>query len=86
MQVAARGYSIIVFAEGHRYRDKAVHDFKHGAAWIALRTGLPCVPMAISGGNDIFPQGARYVRVGRKITFTFGAPIAARELAGTVAA
>jgi len=75
--LAARSTSNVVFAEGHRFGDGAIHDFKRGAAWIALKSGLPCVPLAIGGGADVFPRGTWYARVGRTITLTFGAPLAA---------
>src|SRR3984893_13834777 len=60
-EVARHGYSICVFAEGHRYSDNRVHDFNDGAAWLAIATHLPCVPMAICGTAALMPRGSKFV-------------------------
>lgn len=73
--IARRGYSICVFAEGHRYSDNRVHEFSDGAAWMASVTKLPCVPLAISGTAALMPRGAKFVIPGGHIRLTFGAPI-----------
>src|SRR5207245_9009834 len=49
LAVVSHGYSICVFAEGHRFSDDSVHEFNDGAAWLAIATKLPCVPLAIRG-------------------------------------
>lgn len=75
VEVVRHGYSICVFAEGHRFTDNRVHEFSDGAAWLAILTKLPCVPMTISGTAAIMPRGARFVIPGRRIRIRFGAPI-----------
>ncbi len=71
----ARGYPLCVFAEGHRHADNRVHQFSDGAAWLAIASGLPCVPAAINGSAIFFPRGARIVRPGRRMRIVIGAPI-----------
>lgn len=73
------GYSICVFAEGHRFSDEVVHDFSDGAAWLAIATHLPCVPMTISGTKALMARGARFVTPGRRIRITLGQPIPTRD-------
>lgn len=46
---AEQGYSLIVFSEGTRSRDGALHDFKKGAFRIAIATGMDVVPVAVHG-------------------------------------
>jgi 1-acyl-sn-glycerol-3-phosphate acyltransferase len=75
LEVARRGYSICVFAEGHRFSDNRVHEFSDGAAWLAIATRLPCVPMAISGTAALMPRGARFVLPGGRMRMSFGRPI-----------
>jgi 1-acyl-sn-glycerol-3-phosphate acyltransferase len=75
MKAIRNGYSICVFAEGHRYSDNQVHEFSDGAAWLALATKQPCVPVAISGTIALAPRGAKSVQPGRKIRLSIGAPI-----------
>lgn len=53
LDVLARGEVLLMFPEGHRRRDDAVHDFLPGAAMIALRSGAPVVPMAMDGTQRI---------------------------------
>ena len=80
LEVARHGYSISVFAEGHRHADNQVHEFNDGAAWLAALTKLPCVPLAISGTAALMPRGSLFVVPGRRMRLTFGAPIPAAEV------
>jgi len=73
--VVRHGYSICVFAEGHRYSDNRVHEFSDGAAWLAIMNKLPCVPMAISGTAAMMPRGAKFVVPGRRMRMKLGTPI-----------
>ena len=52
-------YPICIFAEGHRHNDGHVHEFEEGAAWLAILSKLPCIPMAISGSGAFFPREAK---------------------------
>jgi 1-acyl-sn-glycerol-3-phosphate acyltransferase len=76
------GYSICVFAEGHRHNDDQVHEFSDGAAWLAIATRQPCVPLAISGTAALMPSGAKFVHPGMQIRLALGAPIVTMELRG----
>ena len=80
LEVAGLGFSICVFAEGHRYTDNQIHPFQGGAAWLAIQTGLPCVPMAISGSGAFFPRGAKLVVPGGRMRLALGPPIATSDL------
>jgi 1-acyl-sn-glycerol-3-phosphate acyltransferase len=80
IEVARHGYSICVFAEGHRYSDNHVHEFNDGAAWLAIATHLPCVPMAICGTAALMPRGSKFVIPGRRMLMRLGKPIATAGL------
>lgn len=69
------GLDVIVFAEGHRYNDNRVHEFNDGAAWLAILSGLPAVPMSISGSGLFFPRGAMVVAPGLTMRMRIGKPI-----------
>lgn len=75
VEVAKAGVCIVFFAEGHRFSDNQIHRFNPGAAWLALMTGLPCVPMAISGSAAFMPRGAKTVVPGKPMRMSLGAPI-----------
>jgi 1-acyl-sn-glycerol-3-phosphate acyltransferase len=77
-----QGYSICVFAEGHRHSDNQVHEFSDGAAWLAIAAKRACVPIAISGTAALMPRGARFVRPGLRIRLVIGRPIATAGLHG----
>jgi 1-acyl-sn-glycerol-3-phosphate acyltransferase len=75
VEAARAGYSICIFAEGHRFSDDRVHEFNDGAAWLAIAARLPCVPMALSGTLALFPRGAKFVIPGGRIRIALGKPI-----------
>jgi 1-acyl-sn-glycerol-3-phosphate acyltransferase len=83
IEVMRSGYTICVFAEGHRYRDYRVHQFSEGAAWLGIVSELPCVPLSISGTSAIMPRGSIFVNPGGKIRMTIGKPIDTRGLRST---
>jgi 1-acyl-sn-glycerol-3-phosphate acyltransferase len=49
--------SIVVFPEGTRSRDGSIGRFKHGSFVIALRGGVPVVPVTISESWRIMERG-----------------------------
>lgn len=67
-----RGTSILVFPEGQR--QPQLGPFQKGGFRMALRSGLPIIPVAISGSWQALPKGRfRFYR--RKIRVFFGKPI-----------
>jgi 1-acyl-sn-glycerol-3-phosphate acyltransferase len=80
VEIVRMGFSLCVFAEGHRHNDNRVHEFEGGAAWLAALTKLPAVPMAVSGSGVFFPRLAKVVVPGGKMRLTIGAPIPTANL------
>lgn len=68
------GLSAIVFVEGTRSRDGKLHDFKKGPFVLAIRAGVPIVPVFIEGTFEALPPGGWYVRL-RPITLKIGEPV-----------
>lgn len=58
------GLSLVMFPEGTRTRDGRLRPFKKGAFHLALRAGVPVVPVAITGSFEIMPPGTLSVRPG----------------------
>ncbi|HVT43076.1 MAG TPA: lysophospholipid acyltransferase family protein [Thermoanaerobaculia bacterium] len=56
-----KGNTIVIFPEEGRSRMRTMRPFQRGAFLLALRSGLPILPMAIDGTFDVFP--ARSLRV-----------------------
>jgi 1-acyl-sn-glycerol-3-phosphate acyltransferase len=82
LAIAGHGYSFCVFAEGHRFSDNRVHEFNEGAAWLAIATKLPCIPMAISGTAELMPRGGKFARPWRQIHLVLRPPISTVGLKG----
>jgi 1-acyl-sn-glycerol-3-phosphate acyltransferase len=79
MNVAAQvvrdcGISLLIFPEGGRSRDGEMRPFKEGAAFIAVRAGVPLVPMCLKGTREILPFGSGHIRPGT-VTMRIGDPI-----------
>lgn len=69
-----RGQSMLVFPEGGRSESGQLREFKDGAAYLAIKGGVPLVPVAIIGVRNILPMHSHYVRPG-KVTLRVGDPI-----------
>ena len=52
------GIPILIFPEGTRSRSGEMGEFKVGAAALAIKFGIPIVPLALRGGHDAMPVGA----------------------------
>lgn len=84
MQVAAetiqrKKISLLIFPEGGRSHDGVLQPFKEGGAYIAIRAGVPVVPMAIIGSREILPYGGGIPEPGI-VTLRILPPIDTREL------
>lgn len=77
-----RGELFGIYPEGTRSPDGRLYRGRTGIAEIALRTGVPIIPVGIAGTDRIQPPGKVVPRLGR-LTMRVGAPIdltAAKEL------
>lgn len=64
-----KGNVLIIFPEGTRSRDHAMAKGHAGLGMIALRSGVPVVPVAIWGSEDSFKK------FGTRITISYGEPM-----------
>jgi 1-acyl-sn-glycerol-3-phosphate acyltransferase len=63
------GVSLIAFAEGSRTRDGRVQPLKKGIFNLALKYGVPIVPMSIVGSFEFFRTGDWMLRPGKITVF-----------------
>ncbi|HKP11862.1 MAG TPA: lysophospholipid acyltransferase family protein, partial [Blastocatellia bacterium] len=70
-----RGKSLAVFPEGTRTPDGRLQEFKPGAFKIAVRAGVPIVPVTIRGTFELLPKTTLAPRPGR-VDVIIGEPIA----------
>ncbi|HEX7602147.1 MAG TPA: lysophospholipid acyltransferase family protein [Polyangiaceae bacterium] len=54
------GISIMMFPEGTRSKDGELLPFKEGAFDLAIRAGVPILPVAIAGTHQMRPKGSRW--------------------------
>lgn len=70
--------NIMIFPEGARYSDGAIHEFFSGFVMLAKKTGFPVVPVRIFGLDRAYPRDAFIVnRV--PITVVIGKPMYYQE-------
>jgi len=75
-----RGTSVIIFPEGTRGESDQLGEFKSGGFHLALRAGVPVVPVSVSGSRRITPKHSLRIESGR-IRVHYGAPIATQHRA-----
>jgi 1-acyl-sn-glycerol-3-phosphate acyltransferase len=73
-QRVREGAPVVFFPEGTRSRDGRMREFKHGAALLAIKAGVPLIPVAISGTREALKPDTLHVRPGR-VRIRFGAPL-----------
>jgi 1-acyl-sn-glycerol-3-phosphate acyltransferase len=71
--ISQRRISVLLFPEGGR-SPHGLRDFKEGAAYIAIKAGVPLVPIAIVGLRRLLPMGSIHIRSGR-VAVKVGRPI-----------
>jgi 1-acyl-sn-glycerol-3-phosphate acyltransferase len=72
--MARKSYSYLVFPEGTRSLDGRLQAFKRGGFFLALKSGVPIVPMTVQGTFAMMPKGSFFIRKGA-IRVTFHPPI-----------
>lgn len=68
------GKSIMTFPEGTRSRDGEIKPFKQGAFHLAIKSGVPIVPVSIIGSGLIMPKRSLKVTPGQ-IKIVIGKPV-----------
>ncbi len=71
--IRERGVSLLLFPEGGR-TEKLMRPFREGAAYIAIKSGAPAVPIALVNTRVVLPMHSALVR-GGTIELHVGDPI-----------
>jgi 1-acyl-sn-glycerol-3-phosphate acyltransferase len=74
IEIVEAGEPLVLFPEGTRQSGPLVQELFEGAAYVAMRTGVPIVPVGIGGSERAMPKGARALRPVR-IAIVVGEPI-----------
>ena len=76
--VRDRGISVVLFPEGGR-SPTGLREFREGAAYIAIKAGVPIVAVAIVGMRELLPMNSIHIRNGR-VVVRVGEPIPTSSL------
>ncbi len=80
-QIQERHISVLIFPEGGR-SEKTLRRFKEGASLLAIRAGVPAVPVGITGARAVLPMHTFHVMPGL-IRFRVGDPIPTAGMSGS---
>jgi len=72
LQALKDGAILVVFPEGAReFANGELLEFKEGVVRLASQAKVPILPVTISGGNRVWPQGQKYPKIFRRVTVTY---------------
>lgn len=76
--IGGSSVSILNFPEGGR-NAVGLREFKEGPAYVAIKAGVPVVPVAIVGMRELLPMGSGHIRSGR-VVLRVGDPIQTKDM------
>jgi 1-acyl-sn-glycerol-3-phosphate acyltransferase len=68
------GEPLVMFPEGERKSGPIVQPLFEGAAYVAMKTGVSIVPVAIGGSERVMPKGTNFI-FPRKLYVIVGKPL-----------
>lgn len=81
LEILAHGHAILIFPEGSRTHDGAMHEFKRGVSLLVKRANCPIVPVAVEGCFDAWPIRNRLPSVWScPVEIMYGTPISREDL------
>ena len=82
VEVLDEGKMLGIYPEGTRSLDGRLHRGHTGVAMVALRAGVPVIPVGLVGTREVQPVGARLLRPFRRVTVRIGPPLDFSAYAG----
>jgi 1-acyl-sn-glycerol-3-phosphate acyltransferase len=74
LSVLSGGEPLVMFPEGTRRSGPLVEDLREGVAYLALRAGVPVVPVGIGGSESAMPRGSKLPKP-RRVEIVIGPPV-----------
>jgi 1-acyl-sn-glycerol-3-phosphate acyltransferase len=74
--VLEAGEPLVLFPEGTRQSGPVVQPLFDGAAYVAVKAGVPIIPVGIGGSEGVMPKGSKMIYP-RKCVLVIGEPIVA---------
>lgn len=73
LDLLAEGEAVVIYPEGQLSETGILQEFQEGTAMLALRAGVPVIPVGISGSQKVLPYGQVFPRPSfSKIQIRFG--------------
>jgi len=69
-----RGFSVMIFPEGHETRDGLMQPFRSGIGLLASQVNVPVIPIKLDGLFELKQRRKYFVRPGT-VSVTFGEPV-----------
>lgn len=76
ISVLESGEPLVLFPEGTRQSGPVVQPLFDGAAYVAVKAGVPIIPVGIGGSEGVMPKGSKMIYP-RKCVLVVGEPIVA---------
>ena len=74
ISVIEGGEPLVLFPEGERKSGLVVQPLFEGAAYVAMKTGVPIIPVGIGGSERAMPKGTKFIYP-RRMYVIVGAPL-----------
>ena len=75
IEVLKKGDILIIYPEGTRTRTGEIQEGKEGVAKIFLKTGVPILPVGITGTFELMPPGKAFPEIKRIVKIKVGLPL-----------
>ncbi|MEU4425193.1 1-acyl-sn-glycerol-3-phosphate acyltransferase [Actinoplanes sp. NPDC024001] len=82
-RLLAAGSGVLIFPEGRRSQDGSLQAFKNGAFDLAVRHGVPVIPIAVHGTGRALPKHGLVLRERADMRIEVLAPLDPRTFPGT---
>ena len=82
LEILREGSGFAIYPEGTRSRDGLLHPGKQGAAWLAVESGCPVIPVGLKGTQNLLT--GRELRERRAFSARIGAPLDLSEIDPTL--
>lgn len=76
VEVLQKGEPLVLFPEGTRQSGPVIQPLFDGAAYVAVKAGVPIIPVGIGGSERVMPKGSKMIYP-RKCVMIIGDPIVA---------
>ena len=75
IEILQGGEPLVVYPEGTRQHGMAIQPLQPGAAYLAIRAGVPIVPVGIAGSEEIFRSHGTKIPRFQRVAIVVGDPI-----------